>query len=201
MFIIKITVLHNLFSSDYFFNKLRVYDYLDNILESIIIIINDNKNLNIEINIKDEYLKVYNYMNSILNIEDHNFKVIVSNRINEENVFSFYNGLILKLKVNICFDDYYKIESDYKMKNILLYESDVSLNIKFIEKFLEINKIVPVSDENECMIKFIEKLIEMDINIIFTVGTNVSYELKQILYSYSFIHIEWLNSKNYQVLK
>ena len=117
--------------------------------------------------------------------------------------------MILKLKYsNVLLDCFSKYFNNYDstdkiiIKNILIYKSDKSLDIKeisnYYKKYLNYND---EDDDNENIEIFIKEILNKNnINTIFLIGCSLDYKIKLVLESYDIYYFEWLNWKNYQVI-
>ncbi len=190
---IKCDFIIRLFSSEYFFNKLRVYEYLDNILECCYSVINNYQYCYLNEN--------YDYYSEIRYEVDKLMRNSISSKINifvnsiiKDNLFDVFDGLVLKFKVPYLLDKFYTIYSKVKIRNIFIYKSNSQFDKSTLSKYIKCDIY-----DNMIYNNFIDKLKNSNINLLLLIGTNFNSIIKEILFANNIMFFEWLSWKNYQV--
>jgi hypothetical protein len=208
VFLCQVKVWCALLSCEYFFNQLKLVDYLDNILERVVGILDENSQNYIDdgdiaiVQYKEIFEKLLSITASkeVIRIKIYNLKGLNSNNTNIE----LYDGIIIKLKVAIDKESLYNIPAtngEFLVWNISFYKSDTIFNINSIKLFLTDLSITIPTENNDIVLTFISELVKYNINTIFFIGAQCSSEIKSIITSCNIICIEWLSWKNFEVYK
>jgi hypothetical protein len=205
--IFQIKVWVSLLSCEYFFNKLKLYDYLDDIMAKIVYTLESSKVSEISGNdiALASYTDILNRLTYLLPNTDTPMKIKIYNLIelNTNNLtIDLYDGIVIKFKVGVdkeCLFSLKTFNDYFPMLNIAFYKSEVIFNIYSITTFLtDLETNIP-NESNDIVLAFITELKKYNINTIFFIGAQCSTEIRTIIMSYNILCVEWLNWNNYEV--